>query len=210
MAWVCAATADVVVFIQCCCLPCRYCGNKGHHTIDHVTPICKGGSLSWENCVAACRRCNQAKGAKTLDQVGWKLMRQPKVCINNPLGGMTCALWLLDVCRWCESSCGGSKCVVAMFVMHLLWVLPGHSVCTSNATWLARQIGKAGSWLSGRVRKAAAHRPSACALRTQQLGLPDLRLNTGQRLRLCTSSCSQERSSLSSMSTHMLVNQALQ
>lgn len=40
---------------------CAYCG-KAAHTIDHVQPKSRGGADSWENLVAACLRCNNAKG----------------------------------------------------------------------------------------------------------------------------------------------------
>ena len=43
---------------------CAYCG-KAAHTIDHVQPKSRGGADSWENLVAACLRCNNAKGDHT-------------------------------------------------------------------------------------------------------------------------------------------------
>jgi len=39
---------------------CNYCGKYGD-TIDHVVPKSKGGMTSSENCVCACRCCNQLK-----------------------------------------------------------------------------------------------------------------------------------------------------
>lgn len=34
-------------------------------TLDHKTPLDKGGADHWENSSAACAKCNQAKGNKT-------------------------------------------------------------------------------------------------------------------------------------------------
>src|SRR4051795_10318657 len=39
---------------------CGYCGQRAD-TIDHVVPRSRGGTHSWENCVAACRMCNSRK-----------------------------------------------------------------------------------------------------------------------------------------------------
>lgn len=47
---------------------CQYCGSPmsiQRLTIDHVLPKSKGGRTSWENCVAACRACNQKKSDRT-------------------------------------------------------------------------------------------------------------------------------------------------
>lgn len=42
---------------------CQYCGiREKSMTIDHVVPRARGGQSTWENCVAACYRCNQNKG----------------------------------------------------------------------------------------------------------------------------------------------------
>lgn len=35
-------------------------------TLEHKTPVSKGGSHSWNNCVLACWRCNITKGAKVI------------------------------------------------------------------------------------------------------------------------------------------------
>ena len=62
--------------------PARYCGCNGRDTtltIDHVTPVSKGGRNTWINLVTACMACNQRKGDKTLQQLGWKLRSVPKV-----------------------------------------------------------------------------------------------------------------------------------
>lgn len=60
---------------------CAYCGRTGltsqDGTLDHIEPRSLGGKHVWTNAIAACRRCNQKKGAKTLDQLGWVLRFQP-------------------------------------------------------------------------------------------------------------------------------------
>ncbi len=55
---------------------CFYCDRKMHRgkddfgrdmlrfTVDHKTPLCRGGATDMLNCVGACRRCNSMKGWK--------------------------------------------------------------------------------------------------------------------------------------------------
>lgn len=53
------------------------CSEEGT-TIDHVVPKSRGGeNLSWSNLVAACEKHNHLKGSKTLEEMGWKLKREP-------------------------------------------------------------------------------------------------------------------------------------
>lgn len=56
---------------------CAYCG-KAASTVDHVLPKSRGGADSWENMVACCLRCNNAKGDRTLNQLGWQLRFRPQ------------------------------------------------------------------------------------------------------------------------------------
>lgn len=51
---------------------CAYCRGSGD-TIDHVIPRSRGGSHSWENCVACCTRCNARKADRLLTEIGWVL-----------------------------------------------------------------------------------------------------------------------------------------
>ena len=49
---------------------CAYCAMQyPRHllTRDHVVPRSRGGKDTWTNCVTACRACNQAKGAKRVE-----------------------------------------------------------------------------------------------------------------------------------------------
>ena len=55
---------------------CAYCSGKAT-TVDHVWPKDKGGKSTWENCVAACSKCNSEKSNKTLDEMGWYLPFTP-------------------------------------------------------------------------------------------------------------------------------------
>lgn len=56
---------------------CVYCGREAT-TIDHVVPQAAGGKDSYENCVAACKKCNNKKGCKSLADMGWEIGFIPK------------------------------------------------------------------------------------------------------------------------------------
>jgi hypothetical protein len=60
---------------------CQYCGcqltNKTA-TVDHVISRSRGGKNTFENVVACCRPCNAKKGDKSLEEMGWTLLTQPK------------------------------------------------------------------------------------------------------------------------------------
>ncbi|MCP4305265.1 MAG: HNH endonuclease [bacterium] len=57
---------------------CQYC-NRSAENIDHVVPKTQGGTHTWENVVASCRRCNTKKGGRTPHQAGLILRRKPTV-----------------------------------------------------------------------------------------------------------------------------------
>jgi 5-methylcytosine-specific restriction endonuclease McrA len=57
---------------------CQYCGARGDLTFDHVVPRASGGRTSWHNVVAACARCNLAKGSKSLARSGMNLRKTPR------------------------------------------------------------------------------------------------------------------------------------
>ena len=62
---------------------CQYCGmfmnaNSKKLTWDHIVPRARGGDSSWENCVACCIKCNSKKGDKTLAEMGWNLLKEPR------------------------------------------------------------------------------------------------------------------------------------
>lgn len=59
---------------------CLYCGeqfNPAHLTRDHIMPASRGGETTWENCVTACRSCNQVKDARTPEEANMKLLAVP-------------------------------------------------------------------------------------------------------------------------------------
>lgn len=56
---------------------CQYCGSPAED-VDHVLPRSRGGGHTWENVVAACRRCNATKQDRTPSEAGFQLARRPK------------------------------------------------------------------------------------------------------------------------------------
>ncbi|WOX04566.1 HNH endonuclease [Microbulbifer pacificus] len=61
---------------------CLYCGSwfpLRDLTRDHVQPVSKGGRDVWENVVTACRRCNQHKGNRLLQDLDMELLALPFV-----------------------------------------------------------------------------------------------------------------------------------
>jgi len=55
---------------------CQYCGEKAE-SIDHVIPRSRGGQHTWDNVVAACRRCNTRKMNRMPSEAGLKLSHKP-------------------------------------------------------------------------------------------------------------------------------------
>jgi len=47
---------------------CYYCGIPTATTVDHLTPLNKGGTHSIHNLVAACKKCNFSKGDRTEEE----------------------------------------------------------------------------------------------------------------------------------------------
>lgn len=59
---------------------CLYCGSAfpiSQLTRDHVYPASRGGQSVWENCVSACRECNQRKDDRTPEEANMKLLAVP-------------------------------------------------------------------------------------------------------------------------------------
>lgn len=61
---------------------CLYCGKSFPErtlTRDHIVPTSRGGGDHWLNVVAACKRCNQNKGNRNLDECGLELLALPYI-----------------------------------------------------------------------------------------------------------------------------------
>ncbi len=55
---------------------CQYCGRAAEN-VDHVIPRSRGGGHTWDNVVAACRRCNGRKENRSPQEAGLQLARRP-------------------------------------------------------------------------------------------------------------------------------------
>jgi 5-methylcytosine-specific restriction endonuclease McrA len=74
---------------------CAYCGTRAS-TVDHVLPRSRGGGNTWQNLVACCRACNNRKGDRTPEEMGWQLPFTPEA----PRTGQW---WLRDLDNPAES-----------------------------------------------------------------------------------------------------------
>ena len=62
------------------CNLCMYCGKafkRAMLTREHILPRSRGGKDRWENCVTACKSCNNHKGCRTPEEAGMKLIAIP-------------------------------------------------------------------------------------------------------------------------------------
>jgi 5-methylcytosine-specific restriction endonuclease McrA len=60
---------------------CQYTGRPlrpGEGNIDHVVPLSRGGSTTWENCVLSHTVVNHRKAARTPEEAGLRLLRPPR------------------------------------------------------------------------------------------------------------------------------------
>ena len=51
---------------------CRYCGRQSDTialAVDHIFPVCQGGTNEEENLITACVDCNGGKAGKTIPQI---------------------------------------------------------------------------------------------------------------------------------------------
>lgn len=61
---------------------CCYCGERfprSYLTREHIHPVSRGGPNTWMNCVTACKACNNRKGDRFPEEIGWKLLYVPYV-----------------------------------------------------------------------------------------------------------------------------------
>lgn len=67
---------------------CQYCGERpgtSELTLDHVLPRSRGGPMTWENVVAACKQCNRDKGSRTPREAAMELKKAPKKPLYLPI-----------------------------------------------------------------------------------------------------------------------------
>lgn len=57
---------------------CAYCDGHGS-TVDHLHPVSRGGTSTWQNTVIACVACNTRKGSRTPVEAQMPLHRHPTV-----------------------------------------------------------------------------------------------------------------------------------
>jgi hypothetical protein len=65
---------------------CQYSGKsypKNLLNIDHILPVSRGGKSNWENCVTCFWEINSAKGNKTPEEAGLKLIRKPTAPLDT-------------------------------------------------------------------------------------------------------------------------------
>jgi 5-methylcytosine-specific restriction endonuclease McrA len=55
---------------------CSYCGSNKNLTIDHIIPISRGGKSTFENCITACKSCNNKKGDRTPSEASMYLAKK--------------------------------------------------------------------------------------------------------------------------------------
>ena len=70
---------------------CQYCGSPAEN-LDHVIPKSRGGTHTWDNVVAACRRCNSRKENRSVHDAGLRLARIPRA----PADGFRLSLGRLE------------------------------------------------------------------------------------------------------------------
>ena len=58
---------------------CFYCGSTESLTIDHMTPLTRGGANSPDNIVPACKTCNRMKKASTAEEFFERLRRETEL-----------------------------------------------------------------------------------------------------------------------------------
>jgi 5-methylcytosine-specific restriction endonuclease McrA len=61
---------------------CQYCGRHRRQlrhreflTRDHLLPLCRGGTNSWDNVITACTTCNHKKGNRTPEEAHMKPLK---------------------------------------------------------------------------------------------------------------------------------------
>lgn len=115
---------------------CQYCGKAGGRLeVDHVKPICQGGSDEMDNLKTACFECNRGKTGARLDQVtrehrevSQKIKYAIHVCENGTVD------WVGDIV---ERSAEVISCEVIDAVMAFAgqWCLSGEIRTEPASEW---------------------------------------------------------------------------
>lgn len=56
---------------------CGYCGSNKNLTVDHVIPVSRGGKSTFDNCMTACKPCNNKKDRRLPSEAKMHLSHQP-------------------------------------------------------------------------------------------------------------------------------------
>lgn len=73
---------QIILSYDSCCV---YCGHKCESpSMDHIVPISKGGSHSYDNIVPACLECNCKKGARTPKEANMPIILEPQPLPSQP------------------------------------------------------------------------------------------------------------------------------
>lgn len=59
--------------------------SKHEGNVDHLVPRSRGGKDTWENMVWMDKDLNSKKGDKTLDEMGWQLIKKPSAPREIPV-----------------------------------------------------------------------------------------------------------------------------
>lgn len=65
---------------------CAYCGDSfklDQLTRDHIIPVSRDGKDTWMNCVTSCKRCNNRKDDRLLEEAHMELLYVPYVPDRN-------------------------------------------------------------------------------------------------------------------------------
>ncbi|MGH6624820.1 MAG: HNH endonuclease [Burkholderiaceae bacterium] len=65
---------------------CAYCGShfsESELTVEHITPVSRGGRHEWTNVVTACRSCNTRKGNRRPEEANMPLLFVPYAVSRN-------------------------------------------------------------------------------------------------------------------------------
>lgn len=114
---------------------CQYCGRTGGRLeVDHVKPVCQGGSDEMENLKTACFECNRGKTGARLDQatgeyrVSQKIKHAIHICEDGTVD------WVGDIV---EKTTDFISCEVIDGVMAFsgIWCLSGEIRTEPASEW---------------------------------------------------------------------------